>query len=122
MKFLSILKRVVPFAITLGIGLFIASFFVSIQAPVFEFKKNRSWSQHHDCHKSKRTNREMRKEILDLKMELEAARSEVERLVHGEIFTHRGGERNVGEEGSRKAAESAEREKFGALRVCWVSL
>jgi len=40
------IKRVVPFFLTFAVGLFIASFFVTIAAPRFEFK-NRSWKRNH---------------------------------------------------------------------------
>ncbi len=80
MQLIAILKRAIPFGLTFAAGLFIASFFVSIAAPSFEFKKNRSWGKRHDCHKTKRANREMRNEILNLKMELEESKIEIERL------------------------------------------
>lgn len=38
-------KRIIPFVITLAVGLFIASFFVSI-APTFKSKKNRCGKRH----------------------------------------------------------------------------
>lgn len=40
------MKRVVPFFLTFAAGLFIASFFVTIAAPKFQFK-NRGWKQNH---------------------------------------------------------------------------
>ncbi len=40
------LKRVVPFFLTFAAGLFIASFFVTIAAPTFQFK-NRGWKSNH---------------------------------------------------------------------------
>ena len=39
-------KRVVPFFLTFAVGLFIASFFVTIAAPRFQFS-NRSWKRNH---------------------------------------------------------------------------
>jgi len=39
-------KRVVPFFLTFAAGLFIASFFVSVAAPTFQFK-NRGWRGNH---------------------------------------------------------------------------
>ncbi len=80
MQLIAILKRAIPFVLTFGAGLFIASFFVSISAPSFEFEKNRSWGKRHDCRQTKRANREMRNELLNLKMDLEAARIENEAL------------------------------------------
>jgi len=40
------LKRVVPFFLTFAVGLFIASFFVTIAAPNFQFT-NRGWRKNH---------------------------------------------------------------------------
>ena len=39
-------KRIVPFFLTFAVGLFIASFFVTIAAPSFQFT-NRSWKRNH---------------------------------------------------------------------------
>lgn len=40
------IKRVVPFFLTFAVGLFIASFFVTIAAPSFQFQ-NRGWRKNH---------------------------------------------------------------------------
>ena len=40
------IKRVLPFFLTFAVGLFIASFFVTIAAPSFQFK-NRNWRKNH---------------------------------------------------------------------------
>ncbi len=42
-------KRVVPFFLTFAVGLFIASFFISIAAPNFEF--NRGRRNHREYHR-----------------------------------------------------------------------
>jgi len=39
MNFMSLVKRVAPFALTFAVGLFIASFFVTVAAPSFQFKR-----------------------------------------------------------------------------------
>src|SRR5215213_9035658 len=39
MNFISIIKRVAPFVLTFAVGLFIASFFVTVAAPNFQFKR-----------------------------------------------------------------------------------
>lgn len=39
-------KRILPFFLTFAVGLFIASFFVSVAAPSFQFK-NRNWKKNH---------------------------------------------------------------------------
>lgn len=41
-------KRVLPFFLTFSIGIFIASFFVSIAAPSFQLP-NRDWRRHQQC-------------------------------------------------------------------------
>jgi hypothetical protein len=40
MNFIAVVKRVAPFVLTLAIGLFIASFFVTVAAPNFQFKRS----------------------------------------------------------------------------------
>ena len=40
MCFKSVVKRVAPFLLTFSIGLLIASFFVTVAAPNFQFKRN----------------------------------------------------------------------------------
>ena len=40
MCFKSVIKRVAPFLLTFAVGLFIASFFVTVAAPSFEFKRS----------------------------------------------------------------------------------
>ena len=39
MNFISVIKRIAPFLLTFAVGLFIASFFVTVTAPNFEFKR-----------------------------------------------------------------------------------
>lgn len=39
MKFLSVVKRVAPFIVALALGLFVASFFVTVSAPNFKFRR-----------------------------------------------------------------------------------
>ncbi|MGI8641223.1 MAG: hypothetical protein ACR2MG_14905 [Pyrinomonadaceae bacterium] len=43
-------KRVVPFFLTFAVGLFIASFFVSISAPNFQFR--RDFRNHREYHRT----------------------------------------------------------------------
>lgn len=40
------MKRVLPFFLTFAVGLFIASFFVTVAAPTFQFNK-RNWRNNH---------------------------------------------------------------------------
>ena len=39
MNFISVIKRIAPFLLTFAVGLFIASFFVTVTAPNFQFKR-----------------------------------------------------------------------------------
>lgn len=39
MNFMSLVKRVAPFLLTFAVGLFVASFFVTVAAPNFQFKR-----------------------------------------------------------------------------------
>jgi hypothetical protein len=48
MNFVSIIKRVAPFFLTLTVGLFIASFFVSVAAPSFNFPQRSGRSKHRE--------------------------------------------------------------------------
>jgi hypothetical protein len=49
MNFVSLIKRVAPFVLTFGVGLFIASFFVTVAAPKLDF--NRGFSRHREYHR-----------------------------------------------------------------------
>ncbi len=44
------IKRILPFFLTFAVGLFIASFFVTIAAPSFRFQ-NRGWGRHQKYHR-----------------------------------------------------------------------
>ncbi len=65
MRLLGIIKRAVPFIGTFAIGLFIASFFVTLALPKVEVKASRSWKSSHSrsyC-RVKRENRRLRRKI-----------------------------------------------------------
>jgi hypothetical protein len=49
MNFVSLIKRVAPFALTFAVGLFIASFFVTVAAPNFQFR--RGFNRHQQYHR-----------------------------------------------------------------------
>ena len=68
MNFMSIIKRVAPFFLSLALGLFIASFFVSVAAPNFNLPK-RSWkNKHREYHRRiEFENRQLREENSRLK-------------------------------------------------------
>ena len=62
-------KRVLPFFLTLSLGLLIASFFVAVSAPNFKF--NRGWSKHRKYHhRLESENRRLKEENTFLKKQL----------------------------------------------------
>ncbi|HEY8558767.1 MAG TPA: hypothetical protein VIL74_00080 [Pyrinomonadaceae bacterium] len=61
MNFVAVIKRVAPFALTFAVGLFIASFFVTVAAPNFQFK--RGFNRHREYHRRiESENRRLREE------------------------------------------------------------
>ena len=68
-------KRFLPFVATLVVGLFIASFFVSLATPNFE-GFGRGPGRMREYRRVKMENEDLRRENCRLKSELEAARSE----------------------------------------------
>lgn len=85
-----IIKRILPFLATFAVGIFIASFFVSV-APTFGSKwKNRKA----ECRRMRHENERLRNENLRLRNELNAERltlTEIPRIAH-EDFKGRGPE------------------------------
>jgi hypothetical protein len=71
------LKRFVPFFLTFAVGLFIASFFVTVAAPKFQFK-NRAWKKNHKQYDRQRELdiQRLREENIRLKNELLSRDSE----------------------------------------------
>lgn len=61
------IKRFAPFFLTFGLGLLVASFFVSVAAPRLNFK--RSW-KHRDYHRMKHENRMLKEKVRQLESEL----------------------------------------------------
>ena len=68
MRWLALLKRFVPFFLTFTLGLFVASFFVSIAAPSFQFK-NRGWKRHQEYKRMKCENERLRERLQRLERE-----------------------------------------------------
>ena len=71
----AVIRRVVPFLLTFTVGLFIASFFVSLATPTFEGFR-RGPGKVREYRRVKMENEDLRRENCRLKKELEAARSE----------------------------------------------
>ena len=61
MKFISLVKRVAPFFLTFAVGLFIASFFVTVAAPNLQFRRG--------FNKRQQYHRQMESEIQQLREE-----------------------------------------------------
>ena len=68
MRWLDIIKRFAPFFLTFALGLFVASFFVSVSAPSFQFK-NRSWKNKREYHRLRYENKQLRERNAQLERE-----------------------------------------------------
>lgn len=71
MLYLGVLKRVLPFLLTFAAGLFIASFFINISAPSFNFK--RSSKKCRESRQLRYENERIKRENADLRRQLEQA-------------------------------------------------
>jgi hypothetical protein len=68
----SLIKRIAPFFLTFAVGLFIASFFVTVAAPNFQFK--RGFNKHQQYHRRiESENKQLREENNRLRNRLEDA-------------------------------------------------
>ena len=65
------IKRLVPFLLTFAVGMLVASFFVTISAPKFQFK--RGW-KHRDYHRLRYENKMQKERIRQLERELNEQR------------------------------------------------
>ncbi len=74
MNIIGLLKRIAPFFMTFALGLFIASFFVSIAMPNLRF--NRNWKKHREYHRQMEfENRQLKAENCRLRKEASERRS-----------------------------------------------
>lgn len=71
MTFLGVLKRVLPFFATFAAGLFIASFFVSISSPSFNFPRKNNRCR--EVRQLRVENERIKRENADLRRQLEEA-------------------------------------------------
>ena len=72
MNFISLVKRVAPFFLTFAVGLFIASFFVTVAAPNFQFR--RGFNRHRQMDRQMQMeNQQLREENNRLKNRLAEA-------------------------------------------------
>ena len=76
MLFLGVLKRVVPFFLTFAAGLFIASFFISIAKPSFNFP--RKSVKHREIHRLRDENRELKRSNRELRRQMKEMRKNTE--------------------------------------------
>ena len=84
-------KRIAPFFLTFAVGLFIASFFVSVAAPSFQFK-NRNWKRNHRQYDHQRE-----LEIQRLRDENLRLRNEAQRNINKYSATYELGSDGMGE-------------------------
>lgn len=71
-----LVKRIIPFAAALTLGLFVTSFFVTVAAPQFNFKRNYSSRKYRDY----REMQQLRNENLRLQEELRQQKRKTEEL------------------------------------------
>lgn len=72
MNFMSFVKRIAPFVLTFALGLFIASFFVTVAAPNFQFRRG--------PHRHREMDRQMRQENERLRGENERLRNRLNEM------------------------------------------
>lgn len=76
------IKKVVPFFLTFTVGLFVASFFVSIAVPNFKIP-NRGWKGHQQYHQRIESDNQRLREI-NLRLERALAEREEEIVLSGD--------------------------------------
>ena len=76
MLYKGVLKRVLPFFLTFAAGLFIASFFVSIAAPSFNFPRRSH--KYREMHRLRMENQDLRRSNSELRRQVEDARRNAE--------------------------------------------
>jgi hypothetical protein len=76
MMFLGVFKRIVPFFLTFAAGLFIASFFINISSPSFNFP--RKSHKFREMQRLRDENRDLRRSNEELRRQLEEARRNAE--------------------------------------------
>lgn len=74
MYYTGLIKRIVPFFVTFAAGLFIASFFVTIATPSFNFR--RGPGRFGEMQRLRFENQEQKRTINELRRQLEEARSD----------------------------------------------
>ncbi len=83
MLFLGVVKRIVPFFLTFAAGLFIASFFISIASPSFNFPRSRS-HKYREMQRIRQDYERVKRENAELRQQLEEARKNGELRLLGD--------------------------------------
>jgi hypothetical protein len=71
---MGIVKRFLPFLLTLAVGLFIASFFVDLTPSRFENRSSRRWSKFYRVQQLRNENEQLRQENRRLTQQLDELR------------------------------------------------
>ena len=66
-----LVKRIIPFAAALTLGLFVASFFVTVAAPHFSFKRNHENRGHRRMRSLERENQRLQEQIRQQQLKIE---------------------------------------------------
>ena len=82
MLFVGVLKRIIPFFLTFAAGLFIASFFINIASPSFNFP--RKSHKYREMQRLRQDYERVKRENAELKQQLDEARRNTELQLHGD--------------------------------------
>jgi len=80
MMYTGVFKRIVPFFLTFAVGLFIASFFVTLATPNFNFR--RGSGKHREIQRLRMENKELKRAAAELRRQNDELRMNA-----GETFT-----------------------------------
>ncbi len=78
------IKRIVPLLLTFAVGLFIASFFVSVAAPNFSFK-NRNWRKNHRQYHQQIESENQRLKTENFRLKKELAEKERREIIVSDV-------------------------------------
>jgi hypothetical protein len=77
MCYTGLVKRIIPFALTFAVGLFIASFFVSLTFPGVRWRSERRMNRFHEMQQLRMDNDDLREKCRSLRRENEELRRSV---------------------------------------------
>ncbi len=78
MCYTSLIKRIIPFALTFAVGLFVASFFVSIAFPNPSWRSGRRFNRFHEIQRLRVENDELREKLRQARMSNEELRRNID--------------------------------------------